>query len=109
MILMATAARAAGKSSTAKSAASKSTAKPSAAKAKVAKPPAVRQSCLAEVGEAAGLVWHALDGKGEIAIAKLVKDLDQPRDLVMQAVGWLAREDKIEIVGEGKSRNISLR
>jgi Winged helix-turn-helix domain (DUF2582) len=104
VIYMATAARAAGKST-----AGKSAAKPAATKTKAAKPTAVRQSSLAEVGEAAGLVWHALNGHGEVALAKLVKDLDQPRDLVMQAIGWLAREDKIEIVGDAKSRSVSLR
>jgi len=33
----------------------------------------------------------------------------EPRDLVMQALGWLAREDKLSIEEEGRSRILSLK
>ena len=42
-------------------------------------------------------------------LAKLVKAVGEPRDTVMQALGWLAREDKINLVEEGHSRVVSLR
>jgi hypothetical protein len=42
-------------------------------------------------------------------MAKLVKGVGEPRDTVMQALGWLAREDKISIAEEGRSRVVSLR
>ena len=42
-------------------------------------------------------------------MAKLVKAVGEPRDAVMQALGWLAREDKIDIADDGRSRVISLR
>ena len=38
----------------------------------------------------------------------MVKEVDEPRDLVMQAVGWLAREGKINIDDEGRNRMVSL-
>ena len=50
---------------------------------------ATRESCLAEIGDTAGKVWHLLDEKGSLTIAKLVKEIDAPRDVVMQALGWL--------------------
>ena len=50
---------------------------------------ATRESCLAEIGATAGKVWHLLDEKGSLTIAKLVKEIDSPRDVVMQALGWL--------------------
>lgn len=62
-----------------------------------------------EIGETAGLVWHLLDKSGPTTLAKLVKTADKPRDLVMQALGWLAREEKIEIHEERRSRIVSLR
>jgi hypothetical protein len=44
-----------------------------------------------------------------MTMAKLVKAVGGPRDLVMQAIGWLAREDKVSIEEERRSRIISLR
>jgi len=66
-------------------------------------------SCLAEIGETAGAVWRLLDKNGPLTLAKLVKDIDLPRDTIMQALGWLAREDKIEIEENGRTRTVSLR
>ncbi len=64
---------------------------------------AIRESCLSEVGDTAGKVWHILDQKGSLTIAKLVKEIDAPRNVIMQALGWLAREDKIEIEEDGRN------
>jgi len=66
-------------------------------------------SCVTQIGETAGLIWSALSEQGPLSMAKLVKMIDRPRDTVMQALGWLAREEKIEIEEEGRSRLISLR
>jgi len=71
---------------------------------------AIRTSCLSEIGETAGKVWHVLDVKGPQTLAKLVKELDDvPRDVIMQAMGWLAREEKLEIEEDGRTRIVSLR
>ncbi len=67
------------------------------------------ESCVASIGEVAGVVWCMLSENGTMPIAKLIKAVGEPRDNVMQAIGWLAREDKIDIVEEGRSRLISLR
>lgn len=70
----------------------------------------MRASCVSEIGETAGKLWHVLDVKGPQTIAKLVKELDDtPRDVLMQAMGWLAREDKLEIEEDGRTRTVSLR
>lgn len=63
---------------------------------------------LTQIGETAGVVWHTLHEKGPLSIAKLVKEVGAPRDLVMQAVGWLAREEKLSF-DESRSRVVSLR
>jgi hypothetical protein len=62
-----------------------------------------------QIGETAGVVWKILSENGAMSMAKLVKAVDEPRDLVMQAIGWLAREDKLAFEEEGRSRIISLR
>jgi hypothetical protein len=62
-----------------------------------------------QIGAAAGLVWTALTENGPLSTAKLVKAIGEPRDTVMQALGWLAREDKIVIEDDGRTRIISLR
>ena len=67
------------------------------------------KSCVQEVGEAAGLIWNALNKSGPLSLAKLVKQLGKPRDLVMQGLGWLAREGKVDITEERRSRIVSLR
>jgi hypothetical protein len=69
---------------------------------------AASTSCVQQIGETAGAIWGLLDNNGPSTIAKLVKQVDQPRDTVMQALGWLAREEKIEIVEKGRSRIVSL-
>ena len=61
------------------------------------------------IGKTAGQVWHTLSETGTVSLAKLVKLVGAPRDLVMQAVGWLAREEKIVIEEGRRGRTISLR
>jgi hypothetical protein len=64
---------------------------------------------IALIGETAGVVWQTLNVHGPMSMAKLIKAAGQPRDVVMQAVGWLAREEKISIEEDGRTRIISLR
>lgn len=65
-------------------------------------------SSVSQIGQVAGEIWHLLDRKGPMSIAKLCKEIEAPRDLAMQALGWLAREDKINIEGDSKTRLVSL-
>ncbi len=64
---------------------------------------------ITRVGETAGVVWRTLDSAGPMSMAKLVKAAGEPRDVVMLALGWLAREDKIDIEDNGRSRIVRLR
>ena len=70
---------------------------------------AARISCIKHIGDTAGRVWKILCENGPLSMAKLVKAVGEPRDTVMQALGWLARENKISIDEEGRSRIVSLR
>jgi hypothetical protein len=53
------------------------------------------------IGDTAGAVWRALGAKGKVEVKALPKLLDQEASLVLQGVGWLAREHKVEFEGQG--------
>jgi len=69
----------------------------------------IMSSGVLQIGETAGAVWHALNENGSLSLAKLVEHVGGNRDLVMQAVGWLAREEKIDITETKRGRIVSLR
>jgi hypothetical protein len=61
------------------------------------------------IGSTAGAAWHTLEKNGRMSLARLCKEIDEPRDVVMQAIGWLAREGKVDIEETGRGRFIDLR
>ena len=63
---------------------------------------------LAQIGATAGLIWQYLSTHGGVSLTRLAKDIDAPRDLIMQGVGWLAREGKIRFDDNGRNRLLSL-
>lgn len=66
-----------------------------------------QHSCEA-VGVMAGEIWRYLDTHGAVTLSKLARDLDAPRDLVMQGVGWLAREDKLTYLAGERFKKVAL-
>jgi hypothetical protein len=66
-------------------------------------------SCLEQIGDTAGVVWHHLNDQGPRTLSQLAKDVDAPRDVIMQAVGWLAREGKVSIEDDRGKKTVSLR
>lgn len=61
-----------------------------------------------KVGETAGTIWRYLNDQERVAITKLPKALQVKQTIVYQALGWLAREDKIEYQTEGNVTYIRL-
>ena len=61
------------------------------------------------VGHTAGKVWNQLSADGPQTIAQLKKKLNGEGDLVNFAIGWLAREDKVDIVPEKKNFRVILK
>ncbi|MBW3542551.1 MAG: winged helix-turn-helix domain-containing protein [Planctomycetes bacterium] len=61
------------------------------------------------IGTVAGSVWRYLSESGPVTLSRLARDVAAPRDLVMQAVGWLAREDKVEFQEGRRSKTVSLK
>ena len=56
-----------------------------------------------EIGAVAGAIWHALDANGEMTLSKLKKEVKVEGPLFDMAIGWLAREDKIELMRDKRS------
>ncbi|MGD9489215.1 MAG: winged helix-turn-helix domain-containing protein [Calditrichaceae bacterium] len=51
-----------------------------------------------KIGEMSGKVWQTLRRDGEMTISQLKNALSADAFLLNAAIGWLAREDKIEVV-----------
>src|ERR1700712_1059935 len=62
-----------------------------------------------EIGHVAGDVWGFLVRDGAQTIAVIKKSVDAPADVVLAAIGWLAREDKLKFSTHGRSVKVSLR
>ena len=61
------------------------------------------------VGVTAGKVWHVLNDLGPQTLAQLKKRLNGSSELVGFALGWLARENKIDISQEKKNYKVALK
>jgi predicted transcriptional regulator len=65
-------------------------------------------SLVETIGVTAGEIWRVLLEQGELTTTQLAKQVNAPRDQVMQAVGWLAREGKIRYEQRARSKVVSL-
>lgn len=64
---------------------------------------------ITEIGIVAGEIWHQLDNKGETKFSGVVKTIDQPKDLALMSLGWLAREGHVVVQKDGADLRVSLR
>ncbi len=64
---------------------------------------------LNDIGLAAGEVWRYLDANGPSAADTMKRKLKMGSDLFYAAVGWLAREDKLQIRSEGRKTILALK
>jgi hypothetical protein len=62
-----------------------------------------------QVGETAGKIWHLLNDEGPLTIPQLKKKLNGSGELLSFALGWLAREEKVDITQEKKAFKVALR
>lgn len=61
------------------------------------------------IGNAAGIIWEFLDRQsGPVNLTALKRSLDLSSNLLMMGLGWLTREDKLDIEVSGNSYSISL-
>lgn len=48
------------------------------------------------IGSAAGKIWHLLHSQGEVELSQVSKLVSMENGQTFSALGWLAREDKIQ-------------
>jgi hypothetical protein len=62
-----------------------------------------------QIGFVAGDVWVYLTDNGQTSLATLKKEVNTTPELLCAAVGWLAREDKLDFEISGKTVKVSLK
>lgn len=62
-----------------------------------------------QVGETAGRAWQLLNGEGPQTLAQIKKKLNESNEVASLALGWLAREDKLDITQEKKNLTATLK
>ena len=61
------------------------------------------------IGQVAGVLWHRLDRGGPSSLTKIAKDSDIDIKQLQRALGWLAREDKVDVMVKGRTEIVSLK
>jgi Mn-dependent DtxR family transcriptional regulator len=61
------------------------------------------------IGDTAGKVWRLLNENGEANLSQLKSAVNVDPNLILQAIGWLAREDKLRIEKKGRYVTYSLK
>src|ERR1017187_11004996 len=61
-----------------------------------------------KVIETVGKTWRFLGQNGQTKVSQLAKSLKEKDELVLQGLGWLAREDKIEYTVKNRRTFVSL-
>lgn len=70
----------------------------------------MQESMEQSIGFSAGQIYNYLaENEGQTTFTKLKKDLDLKGNFAELGLGWLAREDKIELAKSGNSLKIRLR
>lgn len=62
-----------------------------------------------QIGFVAGDVWVYLSDNGQSSLATLKKAMNTTPELLCAAVGWLAREDKLDFEINGKMVKVALK
>lgn len=61
------------------------------------------------IGEAAGIIWHYLNDNGEASVNKLTTETGLSKNDIQRGIGWLAKEDKLNIQSNGRVETLSLK
>ena len=64
---------------------------------------------LENIGSVAGAVWHYLEKNSEATVTKLTRELGENERTVLMAIGWLAREEKLDFEKRKQGTYITLK
>lgn len=62
-----------------------------------------------KIGKTAGKVYNFLEENGEASMSEIAKNVKGSRSKVNMAIGWLAKEQKLEFVDKGNGTGIKLK
>ena len=63
----------------------------------------------AEIGAAAGVVWRQLDLPKRKTVSQLKAETKLSNQLILLALGWLAREGKLDLAKDRTSLTVALK
>lgn len=61
------------------------------------------------IGEVAGKVWEFLDNNGESSVSAITDAVNVPSTKAYMAIGWLAKEGKLEFHEQGRGKTVTLK
>jgi hypothetical protein len=61
------------------------------------------------IGKVAGKVWHYLHDHGRASLSRIETAVKAPRGVTLMALGWLAREGKLEFGQEKRTTQVWLK
>ncbi|KAF3977332.1 MAG: winged helix-turn-helix domain-containing protein [Methylococcales symbiont of Iophon sp. n. MRB-2018] len=61
------------------------------------------------IGFAAGKIWEYLNNNDATSVSKVTKETGLSKNDVQRAIGWLAKEDKLNIEMDGRTELLSLK
>ncbi len=64
---------------------------------------------LENIGSVAGAVWRYLEENSEATVTKLTRELGENERTVLMAIGWLARESKLDFEKRKQGTYITLK
>ena len=64
---------------------------------------------ITQIGIVAGEIWHYLETRETVEFAELAEGIQQPHDMVLMSVGWLAREGHVVVRNKQGDLQICLR
>ena len=61
------------------------------------------------IGDMSGKVWQALNDNGAMSVTKLKTVLKADAFLLNAAIGWLSREEKVDVTKKGNTITVNLK
>lgn len=61
------------------------------------------------IGITAGRIWQYLDKNGASSVSKITTETTLNRNAAQRAIGWLAKENKINFDMDGRTELLSLK
>jgi predicted RNA-binding protein (virulence factor B family) len=61
------------------------------------------------IGEVAGKIWHYLNQNGPSSVNKITVETGESKNDIQRAIGWLLKEDKLNIEMVGRAETLSLK